>query len=65
MLLPLFVRLLHDWVVGPRVVQIMTILDEVRVSFERALALSCAWVPRFSLLLAIGLLLAAVSLVRT
>jgi copper resistance protein D len=64
-LLLLFVTLLHDWVVGPRVVRIMTVPAESRTPFDQALVLLSSWLPRLSLLLAIGVLLAAVSLARS
>lgn len=64
-LLLLCVTLLHDWVVGPRVVRVMTVPAEARTPFDQALARSSSWLPRLSLLLALGLLFAAVSLAKS
>ena len=64
-LILLLVTLLHDWVIGPRVVRIMTISVESRSKFDEALVHSSSWLPRLSLVLAVGLLLAAASLARS
>jgi uncharacterized membrane protein len=64
-LLLLFVTLLHDWIIGPRVAQIKNIPEGARTPFDRALVLSSSWLPRLALLLAVGVLFAAVGLARS
>jgi copper resistance protein D len=63
-LLLLILTLLHDVVIGPRVSQIMQTPEEARRPFDQALVLSSPWLPRISLVLALGVLLAASSLAR-
>jgi len=41
----LFVTLLHDWVVGSRLVRIMTIPVESGFKFDEALLQSSSWLP--------------------
>lgn len=61
----LFLTLAHDFILGPRVGQIMQLPMESRTRFDHALVLWSPWVARFSLILALAVLLAAVVLVRT
>lgn len=61
----LLLTLAHDFILGPRVGQIMQLPMESRTRFDQALVLWSPWVARFSLILALVVLLAAVVLVRT
>jgi uncharacterized membrane protein len=61
----LFLTLAHDFILGPRVGQIMQLPTESRTRFDQALVLWSPWIARFSLILALAVLLAAVTLVRT
>jgi uncharacterized membrane protein len=61
----LLLTLLHDVVVGPRVSQTMEIPDTARTSFDRVLVLASPWLPRVSLVVALGVLLSAVMLARS
>lgn len=61
----LLLTLTHDLIVGPRVGRILRLPAEGRSSFEQALVLWSPWLARFSLFLALAVLLAAVLLVRT
>lgn len=55
----------HDVLIGPRVGWILQTPEPSRTGFERLLVASSAWLPRLSLLLALAVLFAAVSLART
>jgi copper resistance protein D len=55
----------HDLLIGPRVGWILQTPEPSRTGFERLLVASSAWLPRLSLLLALAVLFAAVSLART
>jgi uncharacterized membrane protein len=57
--------LTHDLILGPRVGKIRQLPVESRSRFDQALVLWSPWVARFSLALALVILLAAVLLVRT
>ncbi len=61
----LLVTLIHDFIIGPRVGRAARIPIESRTGFDQALVLWSPWLARFSLILALGVLLAAVVLVRT
>ncbi len=61
----LLLTLTHDLVLGPLVGKIAQSPAESRTNFEQALVLWFPWVARFSLLLALGILFAAVLLVRS
>jgi len=61
----LFFTLSHDFILGPRVGQIMQRPMESRTRFDQALVLWSPWVARSSLILALAVLLAAVVFVRT
>ena len=61
----LLLTLIHDLILGPRVGQIRQLPVESRSRFDQALVLWSPWVARFSLALALVILLAAVMLVRT
>lgn len=55
----------HDLVVGPRVGRILLMPEGSRTDRERRLVAGSAWLPRASLLVALAVLLAAVTLVRS
>ena len=54
----------HDLFIGPRVGRILQISEPSRTGRDRLLVASSSWLPRLSLLLALAVLLAAVSLAR-
>lgn len=55
----------HDVFIGPRVGRILQMPEPSRTGHDRLLVASAAWLPRLSLLLALAVLAAAVSLART
>ncbi len=55
----------HDFVVGPRVSQVQLLPESDRTEIDRLLIAWSPWLARFSLLLALMVLLLAVALVRT
>ena len=61
----LLLTLTHDLILGPFVGRIVQISSESRTRFDHALVLWSPWIARFSLVLALGVLFAAVLLVRT
>jgi uncharacterized membrane protein len=61
----LLLTLTHDLILGPRVGRILRLPTESRTRLDHALVLWSPWVARFSLVLALAVLLAAVLLVRT
>ncbi|HSS31607.1 MAG TPA: CopD family protein [Nitrospiraceae bacterium] len=61
----LLLTLLHDFILGPRVLQIAQIHTDSRTRFEHSLVLWSPWVARFSFILALAVLFTAVVLVRT
>ncbi|MGH7180420.1 MAG: DUF4149 domain-containing protein [Nitrospiraceae bacterium] len=61
----LFLTLVHDFILGPRVGQVMQLSTESRTRFDQALVLWSPWIARFSLILALAVLLAAVTLARS
>jgi len=61
----LLLTLIHDFILGPRVLQIAQIPTESRTRFEHSLVLWSPWVARFSFILALAVLFAAAVLVRT
>nr|MBI3613250.1 CopD family protein [Nitrospirota bacterium] len=60
----LLLTVIHDLFLGPRVGRILGIPEESRSSRDRCLVDSSRWVPRLSLLLALGILFCAVMLAR-
>ena len=60
----LLLTVTHDLFVGPRVWRILRLPAESRSKFEQALVLWSPWLARFSLVLALAILCAAVALVR-
>jgi hypothetical protein len=61
----LFLTLTHDLIIGPHVGQIVQLPTERRTRFDHALVLWSRWIARLSLLFALGVLFAAVMLVRS
>ena len=61
----LLLTLIHDFILGPRVLQIAQIPTDSRTRFEHSLVVWSPWVARFSFILALAVLFAAVVLVRT
>jgi len=61
----LFLTLTHDLIIGPRVGRILRLPVESRTRFDQALIVWSPWVARFSLVLTLAILFAAVMLVRT
>ena len=62
-LLPL--TLTHDLIIGPRVGRIVQLPTKSRTRFDHTLVLWSPWIARFSLVLALTVLFAAVLLVRS
>jgi copper resistance protein D len=60
----LLLTAIHDLFLGPRVGRILGVPEERRSDRDRWLVGSSRWVPRLSLLLALGILLCAVTLAR-
>ena len=58
----LLLTLAHDLIIGPRVGRIVQLPTESRTRLDQALVLGSRWVARFSLLLALAVLFAAVML---
>ena len=61
----LLVTMTHDLIIGPRVGQILQIPAESRTRSDHAMIAWSPWIARCSLLLTLGVLLAAVVLVRS
>ena len=61
----LLLTLTHDLIIGPRVGRIVQLPTKSRTRFDHTLVLWSPWVARFSLVLALAVLFAAVMLVRT
>ena len=61
----LLLTLTHDLIIGPRVGRILRLPVESRTRFDQTLVLWSPWVARFSLVLTLVILFAAVMLVRT
>ncbi len=61
----LMLTLAHDFFIGPRVSRILQIPEPSRTGHDRLLVASSSWLPRLSLLLALAILFAAISLART
>jgi len=55
----------HDLLFGPQVRKISAIPEDVRSSWERTILHTSSWVPRVALLLALGVLFAAIVLARS
>jgi uncharacterized membrane protein len=61
----LFLTLLHDLLLGPRVSRVSTIPESQRTSGEQMVFKTARWLPRVSLLLALGVVIAAAVLARS
>jgi hypothetical protein len=55
----------HDLIIGPRVGRILQLPPESRTNSDRAIVAWSPWIARFSLVLTLAVLLAAVVLVRS
>lgn len=60
----LLLTLIHDLIVGPRAGKVLRLPVESRSTFDQILVLWGPWIARFSLVLALAILFAAVALVR-
>jgi len=61
----LLLTMIHDFILGPRVLQIVQTPTENRTRSEHTLIVWSPWVARFSFILALAVLFAAVILART
>jgi copper resistance protein D len=61
----LFLTLLHDLLLGPRVSRVSAIPESQRTSGEQMVFKTARWLPRVSLLLALGVVIAAAVLARS
>jgi copper resistance protein D len=61
----LFLTLIHDLILGPRVGRILQLPTESRTRIDCTLVMWSPWLARFSLFLALAILFAAVALVRS
>jgi len=61
----LFLTLLHDLLLGPRVSRVSAIPESQRTTGEQFVFKTARWLPRVSLLLALGVVIAAVVLARS
>jgi putative copper resistance protein D len=61
----LFLTLLHDLLLGPRVSRVSAIPESQRTSGEQMVIKTARWLPRVSLLLALGVVIAAAVLARS
>lgn len=55
----------HDLLLGPQVRKISAIPEGARSSWQRTMVHTSSWVPRVALLLALGVLVAAVIIARS
>lgn len=61
----LFLTLLHDLILGPQVSRVSAIPESQRTSGEQMVFKTARWLPRVSLLLALGVVIAAAVLARS
>lgn len=61
----LFLTLLHDLVLGPRVSRVSSIPESRRTTGEQVVFKTARWLPRLSLLIALAVVLAAAMLARS
>ena len=61
----MFLTFLHDLVFGPQVSRVTAIPDSQRTPSERIVFKTARWLPRLSLLIALGVLVAASMLARS
>lgn len=64
-ILLLFLTLLHDLVFGPQVSRVSAIPESQRTTGEQMIFKTARWLPRLSLLIALGVLVAATMLARS
>lgn len=61
----LFLTLLHDLVLGPQVSRVSAIPDSQRSTMEQLVFKTARWLPRFSLLIGLAVVIAATMLARS
>jgi uncharacterized membrane protein len=61
----LFLTLLHDLILGPRVSQVSAISESQRTAGEHLIFKTARWLPRLSLLIALAVVIAAAVLARS
>lgn len=61
----LFLTLLHDLLLGPRVSRVGTIPESERTAAEQRVLKTARWLPRLSLLIALAVVIAATMLARS
>ncbi|NJL17101.1 MAG: hypothetical protein HC938_07820 [Nitrospira sp.] len=61
----LFLTLLHDLVLGPRVSHVSAIPESQRTTGEQMIFKTARWLPRLSLLIALAVVIAAAMLARS
>jgi hypothetical protein len=61
----LFLTLLHDLILGPRVSQVSTISESQRTAGQHLIFKTARWLPRLSLLIALAVVIAAGVLARS
>lgn len=61
----LFLTLLHDLVLGPRVSRVSAIPESQRTAGEQVVFKTARWLPRLSLLIALAVVIAATMLARS
>lgn len=61
----LFLTLLHDLVFGPQVSRVSALPDSQRTPSDRVVFKTARWLPRLSLLIALGVLVAATVMARS
>lgn len=61
----LFLTLLHDLVLGPQVSRVSAIPDSQRSAAEQLVFKTARWLPRFSLLIALAVVITATMLARS
>jgi uncharacterized membrane protein len=61
----LFLTLLHDLVLGPQVSRVSGIPESQRTAGDQVVFKTARWLPRFSLLLALGVVITAALLARS
>lgn len=61
----LFLTLLHDRVLGPKISQVSTLPESERTTGEQVVFKTARWLPRLSLFIALGVVIAAAILARS
>jgi putative copper resistance protein D len=61
----LILILIHDFILGPRIARTLQVTTGSRTRLDHTLAVWSSWIARFSLMVALAILFAAVILART